>query len=112
MGQPARHFLGHDLGPETHLRSTTHSVDDAGPVGQGRYTIHTEFLPARAGLTWTAGARANGVDYNYLAHRLPTAIQEEQDYGLSVELLAIGADFVYDQDRLTAALRPRQKVAH
>jgi hypothetical protein len=52
------------------------------------------------------------VDYGYLARRCPTAMQEEQDYGLSVELLAIGADFVYDQDRLTAALRPRQEVAH
>jgi hypothetical protein len=111
MGQPARHFLGHDLGPSTHLRSTTRSVDDAGPGGQGRYTIHTTMLPARAGLTWATGALANGVDYGYLARRLATAVQEEQDYGLSVELLAIAADFVYAQDRLTAALQPRKAVA-
>lgn len=112
MGQPARRFLGHELGPEAHLRSTTHSVDDAGPDGEGRYTLHTHLLPARAGLSWTPGTLARGVNYAYLAHRLATARQEELDYGLSVELLAIAADFIYDHDRLTAALQPRNAVAN
>lgn len=106
MSQPSRCFLGHDFGPETPLRSTTHSVDDAGPGGRGRYTLHTALLPARPGLTWTAGVRAKGVDYAYLARRALSARQEEADFGLAVGLLAIGAAFVYDGDRLAAALRP------
>jgi hypothetical protein len=32
-------------------------------------------------------------------------MQEEDDYGLSVDLLAIGAAFVYDAERLADALR-------
>jgi hypothetical protein len=105
MSQPLRCFLGHDFGPETPLRSTTHSVDDAGPGGEGRYTLYTTLLPARPGLTWAAGARAMGVDYAYLARRAQSARQEEVEFGLAVELLAIGAAFVYDHDRLAAVLQ-------
>jgi hypothetical protein len=105
MSQPLRCFLGHDFGPETPLRATTHSVDDAGPGGQGRYTLHTTLLPARPGLTWAAGVRAKGVDYAFLARRAQSARQQEAEFGLAVELLAIGAEFVYDNERLAAALR-------
>ena len=85
-------------------------VDDAGPGGLGRYTLHTTLLPARPGLTWTAGMRAKGVDYAYLARRADSARREEVEYGLAVELLAIGAEFVYDNDRLAAALQSAGSV--
>jgi len=110
MSQPLRCFLGHELGPQIPLRSTTHSVDDAGPDGQGRYTLHTALLPARPGLRWAAGVRAKGVDYAYLARRAQSARQQEAEFGLAVELLAIGAEFVYDGARLAAALRAGWKA--
>ncbi|MFN8535882.1 MAG: hypothetical protein U0232_00195 [Thermomicrobiales bacterium] len=46
-----------------------------------------------------------GVDYAYLALRAESARQQEAEFGLAVELLAIGAAFVYDSARLAAALR-------
>jgi len=49
--------------------------------------------------------RAAGVDYAYLARRAQSARQQEAEFGLAVELLAIGAEFIYDSERLTVALR-------
>ncbi|MFN8516744.1 MAG: hypothetical protein U0841_30050 [Chloroflexia bacterium] len=53
---------------------------------------------------------AKGVDYAYLARRAQSARQQEAEFGLAVELLAIGAEFVYDGARLAAALRAGWKA--
>jgi hypothetical protein len=99
-----RHFLGHNLGRRCYVPSTLDRVADAGPNGEGLYTIRTALPPVARSLGW-ASRRLEVINGAYLQRRKQSALQEEDDYGLSVDLLAIGAAFVYDSQRLADALR-------
>jgi hypothetical protein len=99
------HFLGHNLGRRCYVPSTLDTVADAGPDGAGLYTIHTALPPTRFVIGRAFGLRLDGVNYDYLIRRRWSATREEADYGLSVALLAIGAEFAYDSARLDDALK-------
>ena len=104
MANAERHFLGHNLGRRCYVPSTLDRVADAGPNGAGLYTIHTALPPTRFVIGRAFGLRLAGVNYDYLTRRKWSAMREEVDYGLSVALLAIGAEFAYDGQRLADAL--------
>jgi hypothetical protein len=105
VDKAGRHFLGYELGRQLFVFSDMRSVDDAGPGGAGLYTIRTALPPAALTVGWHFGTRVGGVDYAYLSRRQRSAVQEEADYGLSVALLAIGAEFAYNNQRLADALK-------
>jgi hypothetical protein len=115
VGNGDRYFLGHNLGPQRFVSSTVYSVDDVGPDNESPYTIFTRLPPTvlafgrSLGLPpfrQSFGLPLDGVNCAYLIRRRQSAIQEEADYGLSVAVLAIGAEFAYNSQRLADALKP------
>ena len=105
MRNGQRRFLGHDLGRERFVLSTLFSVDDIGPGDAGCYTICTALPPAAVAFGGSFGVRRAGIDYDHLRRRKQTAVEEEADYGLSLSLLAMGAEYAYDARRLADALK-------